>query len=261
MRSHVFASLAMLLLLSGTALAQQDPSIEAAPAEPATQAPTLAAPATAAPPVMAPAATAPAVTADATSAPAAESTDDNKKFVLGLRTLGVAFPMGNTASGSKLGDLTSALIPLWLEVGYMVTPNVMLGAYAQYAIAGGGANWVGSGSDIRLGVQGQYHPNARGTVDPWVGLGIGYEILKMNADLLGYTASMTLKGPEFANLQACVDFNVWSTLRIGPFASFSIDEYTTGSASMPGAGSQSGSIDNKSLHEWFMIGGHASLRL
>ena len=270
MRKHAIALFTSSILLSGTALAQQTAPAEASPAAGAPtvmETPTATAPAA---PAMAPQAAAPAAPPPAAapmSAPAAEAAappsnpNADKRFVIGVRPFGYGIPMGNIASGSKLSDLTSGSIPLGLDAGYLVIPNLMLGVYAQYAIAGGGTNWMGSGSDVHLGIQAQVHPLLSGLADPWFGLGVGYEILSTSAELMGYTATAKVKGPEFANLQAGLDFRVWSTLGIGPYASFSLGQYTTQSGSAPGQGSQSGSINNKAMHEWLTIGAHASISL
>jgi hypothetical protein len=202
-----------------------------------------------------------------TPAPTAESAafanhpSADKRFVLGVRPFGYGKSMGSIAAGAKLSDLTSGCIPFWFDVGYLVTQNVMLGLYLQYAIAGGGADWMGSGSDVRLGVQAQFHPTSSGLIDPWAGLGIGYEILSMSADIMGHQATAKVKGIEFANLQAGLNFRVWSTLGIGPYASFSFGQYSSQSGSVSGQGSQSGSIDKKAMHEWLIFGANASIAL
>jgi len=62
------------------------------------------------------------------------SAADEKKFRLGLR-LGYALPPGDAAEGVKLSDGLSGQIPIWLDVGYMVTPNMLVGLYGQYGFA------------------------------------------------------------------------------------------------------------------------------
>jgi outer membrane protein W len=161
---------------------------------------------------------------------------------------------------AKLSDLAGGLIPVWLDAGYMVTPNLMLGVYTQYAIAAGGDAWSGSGTNLRFGVQGQYHVSPAEAINPWLGLGVGYEILKMNSSI-GGDVSAEVKGMEFANLQAGLDFRVGSSIALGPFASFSVGQHSSASTSDPYFGSQSGSIDQKALHHWLMFGGRAVLYL
>jgi outer membrane protein W len=188
------------------------------------------------------------------------------KFVLGLR-LGYALPVGSLAEGSDMSDAISGQFPIWLDIGYMVTPNVMLGAYGQYAfgsVAGqiktlcdqnSAAGISCSASDIRFGLQGQYHISPSEKFDPWLGLGVGYELMKVGVSGGGQEASTTASGFEFANLQAGADFKVVPKFVFGPFLSFSLGQY--GSTSNSGAGaaqSPGGDIPNKALHEWLTFG-------
>ena len=241
---HSLALAIALALLSGTALAQTPAPTpatqpEASDENPAEQMPNS--------------------TSNAAQTPAAAAADGRIGLVLALRPLAVGFAMGDLAKDAKLSDLTVAQIPIWLDVGYMVTRQLMLGIYAQYALASGGHQFTGSGSDIRFGVQAQYHPIEAILLDPWVGLGFGYEILKTNAKI--GSGSVTLKGFEFANLQAGLDFRLGRFLGLGPFVSFSLGQYSSMSVSGSYPGGQSGGIGEKALHEWLMVGLHASLML
>jgi hypothetical protein len=66
---------------------------------------------------------------------------DDTKIKLGLR-LGYAVPSGKTSgnttvdgitvSGAKLSDSISGQVPVWIDAGYMVTPNILVGLYGQY---------------------------------------------------------------------------------------------------------------------------------
>jgi hypothetical protein len=78
---------------------------------------------------------------------------------------------------------------------------------------------------------------------------------------LGYEFSSKLQGFEFANLQVGLDFRLGSVFRLGPFASFSLGQYSNGSVSDPTGGEASGSIDHKTLHEWLTLGVHAAFYL
>jgi outer membrane protein W len=164
--------------------------------------------------------------------------------------------MGNLEKDSKLSDLTVAQIAFWLDVGYMVTSQLMLGIYAQYAIAAGGHEFTGSGSDIRLGVQAQYHPIAVGLLNPWVGLGIGYEMLSTSATF--GNATVSAKGFEFANLQAGLDFRLGRFFGLGPFVGYSLGQYSSIDLGGYASGGQS---SGKALHEWLMVGAQFSLTL
>jgi outer membrane protein W len=216
----------------------------------------------------APAEAAPAVPAEAVQpAPASGSSatvnTEPGRFVVGLR-LGYGLPIGSIAKDLKMSDEVSGQIPIWLDLGYMVTPNIMVGLYGQYGFGSVGGDIktlcdaAGDSvsckmSDIRFGVQGQYHVFPRENLDPWFGLGVGYELMKISLSGGGEEGSATVKGFEFVNLQAGFDYKVAPILGIGPFISFSLGQY--GSASADGAGvSVSGDITNKAMHEWLTIG-------
>ena len=58
----------------------------------------------------------------------------DKKFILGAR-MGFGIPIGKV-NGYATVDISHSVVgemPLWLDIGYMVTPDVMLGAYGQFA--------------------------------------------------------------------------------------------------------------------------------
>ncbi|RYE84347.1 MAG: hypothetical protein EOO75_18220, partial [Myxococcales bacterium] len=108
----------------------------------------------------------------------------HRGFEIGLRA-GYALPLGKTAAEVKLGDVYAAKIPIQLDVGYRITPQVYLGAYGQYGIGvldselKDGCDAVNvdcSSSNIRFGVNATYHFLTRGTFLPWAGLGFGYEM-------------------------------------------------------------------------------------
>lgn len=182
--------------------------------------------------------------------------DAGGKIKLGLR-LGYMLPMGEFAKGSKMSDGVSGGIPVWLDLGYMVTPNIMVGLYAQYAYlmvkdCPSGADC--SASDIRVGLQGQYHLSPGESMNPWFGLGIGYEMINTKAEAGGVSVEGNYKGLEFANLQAGADFKVGDSLAVGPFLSFSIGQYSSGEVTVPGAGTVEGDITDKAMHQWLTIG-------
>ena len=53
--------------------------------------------------------------------------DAGGKIKIGLR-LGYALPLGDSVKDAKMSDQISGMIPIWLDLGYMVTPNIMVGA-------------------------------------------------------------------------------------------------------------------------------------
>jgi outer membrane protein W len=178
--------------------------------------------------------------------------DAGGKIKVGLR-LGYMLPMGDAAKDVKLGDSVSGGIPIWLDLGYMVTPNIMVGLYASYAFlmldskikdACDAASVDCSASQLRFGLQGQYHLSPGQGLDPWFGLGIGMEMVDQKAG----DVKSGLSGLEFANLMAGADFKATDSLTVGPFLSFSIGQYSKVT------GDTSGDITDKAMHEWLTIG-------
>jgi outer membrane protein W len=195
---------------------------------------------------------------------------------LGLR-LGYGAPFGTTgrtATDAADDDLARSIkgqIPIGIDAGYLVTPNVYLGLLFQY-----GFGFIGSAgtpscdqpgvscstSDIQLGIDAHFHLNPTASFDPWIGLGVGYEWLGLSVSSGGQSASLTAGGFEYVNVQLGGDISVAPDLAIGPFVSFSGGEYRNVSVDS-GTTSMSQDVTNKSFHEWLLFGvrGVYSIRL
>jgi hypothetical protein len=198
-------------------------------------------------------------------------------FELGAR-LGYGIPMGKIDDDSDLSDGVTGMIPLQLDLGYRVSPAFSIGGYVMYGVgfAGDdiselcdraddvpGVDISCTARDVRLGIQAQYHFLPKKKLDPWVGLGLGYEWLTLGVDGSGggmqIDMSSTGKGFEFINLQGGLDFKVAPGLALGPFLSFSIAQYSSFSVSCSGNAcggitTQSRDIDDKAVHQWLMLG-------
>jgi hypothetical protein len=195
----------------------------------------------------------------AAAAPPAATVVDRPGFDLGLR-LGYAVPMGKIANGGtgamdNLSDGVSGMIPLQLDALYRINRQYSVGGYFGYGYAftkdaacDTGASC--SGSVMRLGIEGRANFVTAGSFMPWVGLGVGYEWLKIKESAGGASATATLSGFEYLSLQAGGSFATSADFSVGPFLSFSLGQYR--SASVDGLGS--GDINDKAFHEWFQLG-------
>ena len=187
---------------------------------------------------------------------------------VGLRT-GYSLPLGSVQGGvngqpsQALGDALSGMLPIWVDAGYRLNPNMMVGAFFQYGIGfvntskatGCSQNGVScSANDLMFGAQFHYHLMPDQTIDPWAGIGIGYEILSASASAGGQSAGSSYSGFQFVNVQVGGDYKVMPNLGVGPFVMFSLGEFSGCSFSGGLAGGASCSIPSSALHEWLTFG-------
>ena len=291
-----------LFVASSAAAQAATPPVAAPMAPPAAAPPAAAPPAPAAPipqPTMAPIpiggapapAPAPAAVAPAQQ-PAPPGPHPGHRFVLGAR-LGYSVPMGhltgtgevkdamgNTTmsySGTALSDIVSSSIPILFEAGYEVTPNIVLGLDFEYSINNDKPGPMGcpsglscSDHDIIVGLRAQYHISPGQGVDPWVGVGFGYDWERYSGsgsipdpNNPGMTIKLSysggFKGPEYLRLQGGVDFLAAPTFTLGPFCSLSVVQYSSSSSDVGTFGdtptpASSQDIPFTALHEALTFG-------
>ena len=182
---------------------------------------------------------------------------------VGLRT-GYAIPLGDVRESTPLSDTVNGTIPIWIDAGYRFHPNAMVGAFFQYGIGllnaarrlrrqrrdRAASNC--SASDMMFGVQFHYHLLPDQTIDPWGGVGFGYEILVLNdpgfANSTG-AGGASYSGFQFVNLQIGADYKLMPNLGVGPFVMFSLGEYS-------GCSTPAGNctVQSSAIHEWLTLG-------
>lgn len=199
---------------------------------------------------------------------------------LALRT-GFGLPLGHyadvrTIAGFRqtdvnaLADDTYGAIPIWLDVGYRWSEHWMVGVYAMAGfvlpktaanadpLSGGCPEGFDcSAFGVRLGLQGQYRFTPGGALDPWLGLGVGYESIWSNLDgelfNTPFEASTRHAGPDLVHVQGGLDFPLGDRARLGPFLSASAMRYTACSAELAGDEVDC-ELEEQSWHGWLVIG-------
>lgn len=189
------------------------------------------------------------------------------RFEAAVRT-GVGIPIGNavgettrTPAGTSLADLVAWTVPLQLELGARVGP-AFVGGYVSYAFGKAGsaleAGTSRSASNVRFGFEILWHLGPDRPVDPWLGLGVGYEWLNLSVGGSGGTITGSARGFEWANLQLGIDFMLGRSFRLGPFVQSRIAQYDTGSLGLINPQgtetSGTGDIQSKALHTWIDVG-------
>jgi hypothetical protein len=174
-------------------------------------------------------------------------------FEGGLR-LGVALPMGNVdgLTGDSLGATVGVLVPLWLDFGARIGEHVFVGPYGVFGVGNDGGALSACGCAIlygRAGLNVLYHLRPSERIDPWFGVGGGYEGLVVDAG----SSSPGLNGWA-SDAEAGADLALGaSRMKLGPFAAFSLGEFNSpGTYSAPGGATQIRAPS--ALHGWLTLG-------
>lgn len=165
--------------------------------------------------------------------------------------------MGEAYAGTALADVYGSAIPLWLEFGKHLRPDLFVGLYGQYgfgqladAVCPSGSGRSCSGRTVRAGAEVIYRLQ-RGGFAPWVGAGFGYEwsSFELSDDTARFRQSMS--GFELLNLQLGGDYVAAPRLAAGPFLAVSFGRY--GTITRPGV-THDVSGSDKTFHSWLQLG-------
>lgn len=188
---------------------------------------------------------------------------------IGVR-VGYAVPAGKAAQQLPMRDALKAKVPLILEGGYRFRDRFYLGGYVEYAYGAGTprsrlfcpqadpaqprvTDTNCSMRDIRFGAMAAVHFAPHATVDPWLGFGMGYEVLTRQEN------NTSVRGWEFLNLHGGADFALASDLVIGPFVSASFARYSL-SAWTTQYFEDTATIPDPATHVWISFGLRAAFR-
>jgi hypothetical protein len=179
--------------------------------------------------------------------------DDVRGLEIAVRTAG-GLPYGKvdgTVSDALNRTATSALL-FEADAGYRLDPRLLVGAYGSYALARtasalrdacatNGASC--SVDDVRVGFQAQIRGLTERPWDPWVGIGAGYEWLRVHAG----PQTVTAAGWEFLHVEG--GLNIGShDLGFGPFVAGTVGQYREI------LGSASSTLRDQAVHEWLVVG-------
>jgi outer membrane protein W len=209
----------------------------------------------------------------ATAGPALASPPAQEGPSVSLRA-GYAIPLGAIFGSQQLGDVFTGQVPVEIAAGYWFTPNWYLGGYFQYGIGVlnaltlrdvsldcSPADVYCHGRDLRLGIEAAYHLRPGQTVEPWFGLGLGYEWANLQHDAPGTSIQVSVHGLEFARGTFGVDFRVSSRVSLGPYVTASLGSYGVGSLSVTGNPPYSLALPERKFHGWVTFALQATLNL
>ncbi len=174
---------------------------------------------------------------------------------LGAR-IGFSVPLGHLTQAGNLGDLMSGTIPIGLELAIRGNKNVAVGV--GFDLAPGltkncDPGFSCSATDYRLRVEAIFTARAGMMMDPWLGVGIGYEWLSLSESGMG---SIQTTGWDYFNIEVGGEIRLGSQAALGPFVGLSVGEYSSASS-----GGYSGDITNQSVHEWLQFGVRGTINI
>ncbi|NOK22449.1 hypothetical protein [Corallococcus carmarthensis] len=164
--------------------------------------------------------------------------------------LGYVYTNGLSPAGTvedlKITDSAKVSFPIVAELGFRVTPRFYLGVWGSWEPVLTKTNELScpEGFDCstyqwRVGPEVRYHIRPGASFDPWIGLGVGLEILKSHVE--GDTqlqvapgvfvpthvdTHVTDRGPTIARLTLGGDVRVTRSLALGPIITASVGQYT-----------------------------------
>jgi hypothetical protein len=174
---------------------------------------------------------------------------------LGIGTVSGRLDSRNFDSSETLDRLSKAF-PFTMGVGYRFSPRWSSDVSLSYAPLSFVTSSYDSDSarDFHLGAALRWHSLSRGTLHPWVSLGLGVEWLSVHSN--DYTDAEA-KGYDLA-LQIGSDVRVGRLWTLGPYASVLAGMYTHLSLDSHCRGCSPSEADlsssDRALHEWFTIG-------
>ena len=183
---------------------------------------------------------------------------------IALRT-GFTLPFGSIdgSPSSSLSDGFTGFVPIGAELGWRFTPNLFAGMSGSYAF-GLAKNCPSasscSGHDASFGIELRYHALPDDRIDPWFGLGAGYEWFSTSNTIGGTTLDANADGVEFVHAQLGTDLQTSRNVHVGPFIQFSLGQYRLVEFSSGGSTTRR-EIANKVLHEFLTFGVRMSFLL
>jgi len=161
-------------------------------------------------------------------------------------------PFTGEADSPYLHDLYLGTVPLWVDLELSTRDlKLRMGAFLQYAPGHlrGECDGPCGANDLSTGIQVSYHFAPHKRLDPWVGMGLGYEWTNLHA----LRTAVSYRGPAL-QLQAGGDYGVVGPVRVGPFVNLTVGYYSRMDFTLEGRGSGTALIQRRVPHFWLALG-------
>lgn len=185
-------------------------------------------------------------------------------FQAALRS-GAQLPWGEAsdAQGDNLSARYGWQVPLLIDAGFKLQKPWFLGLYG-----GVGFGTLGSGNEAeqacsdegvecstlsyQFGVQAQYHFAASDRLNPWLGMGGGYEIFRQSLSYAGYSETQQTAGIALVKLALGLDYR--AAFGFGPFVEVSLGRFQATRTEIDGDEAHEGPVEPGAFHGFFTIG-------
>jgi len=189
----------------------------------------------------------------------AKEQNRERKWDVGAR-IAYGMPSGDQSRGVPMSEVIEQQTSLEFDAAYRLTPSWALGIDLQYGFGAAGTRvgkscpWDGGACSIAsasFGLQLNYHAMPGRRVDPWVGIGVGFEslVLKQNQS----DNQRSLRGWEMLKAQVGLDFVLSNSFAAGPFGALSLGQYTDTDCRADGC-TVGSNIDGQTAHQWIFLG-------
>jgi hypothetical protein len=184
-------------------------------------------------------------------------------FQIGAR-LGYALPTGQLGGGSfntHVSDLETASVPVGLDAGVRLTPRLYVGGTVTWGpgitpnvggpCSGSAVHCAEHDMQARAEARFYFAPQAAST--GWFAVGVGWEVATFAQSVGSYSATSTLTGPIFPDLELGVDVKTRSGIALGPYIGLTVSTFVTDGVD-PAAAPVATWIPNPSPHTWITLG-------
>lgn len=154
--------------------------------------------------------------------------------------VGYALPAGDAQKNQPMKDTIKSDVPIQVDAGLSFFNVLSLGVYGSYGPTQVKSECVScSGASLRAGVQANLRPPLV-LKSLWGGLFAGYERQSLKSDAF----DVKFTGWE-AGLQAGWDFSLLPLIKVGPYASYSLGQFTSATGT---------TLGEKAQHQYLTFG-------
>jgi len=171
---------------------------------------------------------------------------------------GYAIPKGYVDKYTDLSARAGAQLPLRVDALYRLNTWFAIGGFAQYgytfvsdSFSISTASTTGAGH--RLGIEGTVHFPFRSRWVPWLGLGFGYEWLRLKSVSNYQTLDFAAAGSTSLEAHIGADYFALPDLAVGPYVGLSLGRYSALKDTLMGYPEEQ-DIRERQYHGWVELG-------